>query len=169
MKRYARALIAFLFAACWIISGCSNSPSDSGGSPDELDGALVGTWYCIDYTIDGEYDEYGGWFGWENTVWVFRPDGTGTETDNDPGEEPWSEEYTWSTSGGSLTVVSESGQSATSDYHIEGDVLTVTHVDNGHTYIIVMSKSLSPGTYMKTFGGAGFDSGLAMCQTTDGA
>jgi hypothetical protein len=125
-----------------LLGGCSDSstnPDGSGGFGGH-DPDLVGTWVCVDYTLDGAHDEFGGLFGWENTFWEFRDDGTMTETDNDPGEELYTEEFIWSTGGASITMTDESGFAETGSYVKQDGTVLFIFASSTHTALITMQR-----------------------------
>ena len=125
-----------------LLGGCSDSstnPDGSGGFGGH-DPDLIGTWVCVDYTLDGAHDEFGGLFGWENRFWEFRIDGTMTETDTDPGEEFNTEEFTWSTSGASITMMGESSGVQTGSYVMQDGTVLFIFASSIHTTIITMQR-----------------------------
>jgi len=132
------------FTVLLLMVGCSDSPTDSERDPPKNtsshDPDLIGIWECTNYLFNGEHDGEGGLFGWENTFWHFKADGTMTETDTDPGEEAYTEQFTWSTSGSSITMEDESGISQTGSYSIQGSTVVFSYSVSGNTMVITMVK-----------------------------
>ena len=120
MKKLISAIICVVLCL-GLLAGCgSAAPSGSGNEEAALRGPLIGTWNQI--TDDGSpsLPEMG-----IPSAYIFNADGTGLDTF-------WNMSFTYQTDGEKLHIAYDDslGEDWDYSYVIEGDVLTLTRVDD---------------------------------------